>query len=90
MSIPWYMSDSRFKPGTVADVGYSLRLILSNPESNPNEWRLHMAIRTRKIDGVKDNLPRPVKVAVFKKCQSLKEAQYRAESWFSNWRTDLF
>ncbi|MBH0159098.1 hypothetical protein IHV10_22265 [Fictibacillus sp. 5RED26] len=90
MSIPWYMSDSRFEPGTVADVGYSIRLILSNPEPKPNEWRLHLAIRTRKTDGVKDYLIRPARVATFKKCQSLKEAQERAEQWFSNWRNDLF
>lgn len=90
MSIPWYMSDVRFEPGTVADVGHSLRLTLSKLKSNPNEWRLYMAIRTLEKDGITDRLTRSVKVAVFKQCLSLKDAQTRAESWFSNWRRDLY
>lgn len=90
MGIPWYMKDKRFAPGTVADVGNSLRLKLYNPESKPNEWRLYMAIRTQKDNGVEDNLLRGLKVAVFKKCQTLQEAQALADSWFSAWRSDLF
>lgn len=91
MGIPWYMKDTRFDPGTVADVGNSLRLKLSNPEFKPNEWRLYMAVRTWKDNGVnRDNLLRGLKVAVFKNCQTLQEAQTRAEIWFSSWRSDLF
>ncbi|GIO63555.1 hypothetical protein [Paenibacillus cineris] len=90
MGIPWYMTDKRFEPGTVADVGYSVRLKLFKPNSKPNEWRLYMAIRTREIYGVNDNLLRPLKVAVFKKCHSLEDAQARAEAWFTDWRRDLF
>lgn len=90
MSIPWYISDSRFDPGTVADVGYSLRLSLYKPECKTFEWRLYMAVRTQKCNGLEDKLLSPVKVAVFKKCHSLKEAQSRAEEWFLKWRMDLY
>lgn len=90
MNIPWYMNDPRFAPGTVADVGLSLRLSLSQPKSKDgSEWRLYMAIRTWKKDGVADTLKTKCLVAVFKKCQSLEEAQRRSEKWFSNWRRGL-
>jgi hypothetical protein len=91
MAIPWYMQDKRFDPGTVADVGHSLRLSLRKQKSRADEWRLYMAIRTSKDNGVsEDRLVRSVTVAVFKKCPSLKEAQSKAEIWFAAWRSDLF
>lgn len=90
MAIPWYMKDERFVPGTTADVGHSLRLSLRNPKSPKGEWRLYMAIRKREVDGCESGLGTSVKVAVFKKCPSLKEAQSKAEIWFASWRSDLF
>lgn len=91
MIIPWYVYDERFQPGTVADVGHSLRLRLLKPKTKSgNEWRLYMEIRTSAADGAGDRLTRGTKVAVFKKCKSLQEAQFRADDWFRNWRSDLW
>lgn len=90
MPIPWYKNDHRFEPGTVADVGYSLRLSLSKSKSKSNEWRLLMAIRTREKDGIANALRPSVRVALFKECKSLNEAQSRSEIWFDKWRQDLF
>lgn len=95
--IPWYMQDSRFKPGTVADIGDSIRLRLWQTEkrtpqgwTKSNEYRLYLEVRTHKEDGADDDLKRGVKVAVFKKCKSLQDAQDRAEIWFTGWRDGLF
>lgn len=96
--IPWYMEDKRFKPGTVADIGSSIRLVLNQTEKYQNgkgwtgidEYRLYLSLRTHKEDGAGDTLKRGVKVAVFKKCKSLKDAQDRANIWFSGWRGGLF
>ncbi|GGI43056.1 hypothetical protein GCM10008018_00140 [Paenibacillus marchantiophytorum] len=43
-----------------------------------------MAARTQ------DRFFRSVRVALFKNCKFLDEAQAYAETWFSNWRRDLF
>lgn len=96
--IPWYMEDTRFKPGTVADIGGSIRLVLNQAEKYQNgkgwvrinEYRLYLSVRTRKEDGAGDTLKRGVKVAVFKNCKSLQEAQDRANIWFTGWRGGLF
>lgn len=86
-SIPWYMTDPRFEPGTVADVGHSIRLRLSRHKVKSDDvWNLCMAIRTRAKDGVAETLKPKCRVATFKKCESLKGAQARAEVWFSEWR----
>lgn len=95
--IPWYTQDSRFEPGTVADIGDSIRLILRQIEKHTpqgwitsNEYRLYLSIRTHKEDGATDDLKRGVKVAVFKKCKSLQDAQDRADVWFAGWRGGLY
>lgn len=95
--IPWYMEDNRFKPGTVADIGYSIRLTLEQmskhtPEGRKpiSEFRLYLRVRTLKADGAKDGLRMEARVATFKKCQTLQDAQERAEIWFSRWRCGLF
>ena len=84
--IYWYLSDPRFEPGTVADQG-RIRIILSQGEGRDAKlgiWKLKVAIRTYKEDGFEDGLKRPVKVAEFKGCYSLKEAQHKAEEWLEN------
>lgn len=95
--INWYMEDKRFKPGTVADQG-DIRIILKQPMKYvqgqgdtivPDRWRLKISIRTYKENGVKDSLKRPVTVAEFKKCESLKEAQKRAEEWLRVFRGSM-
>ncbi|KZL88508.1 hypothetical protein [Clostridium magnum] len=87
--IYWYQKDERFEPGTVADQG-DIRLKLSQPERYVqgegrkvvcNTWKLYLSIRTYKENGVREDLKRAVVVAVFKECNSLEEAQNRAEKW---------
>ena len=84
LQIPWYYEDKRFKPGTVSDVGHSFRLELSQHDDG-KEYRLYLLIRTSKDDGVKDDLKRGVRVATFKNCITLNDAQDRANKWFNKW-----
>lgn len=96
--IQWYMEDKRFEPGTVADIGGSIRLEIMQTEkyqsgqgwAGTSEYRLYLSVRTHKEDGAGDTLKRGVKVAVFKKCKSLQDAQDRANIWFSRWRVGLY
>lgn len=95
--IPWYTQDRRFEPGTVADIGGSIRLTLRQVEKHTpqgwtasNEYRLYLSVRTHKEDGATDDLKFGVKVAVFKKCKSLQDAQDRADVWFVGWRGGLY
>lgn len=87
LNIPWLYKDERFTPGTVADVGHSFRLELSEI-SGKDEYRLYLFIRTLKCNGVKEELKRGVRVATFKKCSSLSDAQTRAERWITVWMED--
>lgn len=86
--IPWYTNDRRFKPGTVADVGYAIRLRL-NKVDGKDEYRLLLQIRTLKKYNNKDDLKREIRVATFKKCISLQEAQKRANEWLEEWIHDI-
>lgn len=86
--IPWYTNDGRFKPGTVADVGYAIRLRL-NKVDDKDEYRLLLQIRTLKKYNNKDDLKREIRVATFKKCISLQEAQKRANEWLEEWINDI-
>ena len=92
-NIPWYYNDSRFRPGTVADIGNSIRLTLrqkcvnggSGARIPSNEYRLYFQMRTHKSNGVRDDLKYENCVAVFKKCFSLEEAQELAQEWLTSW-----
>jgi len=89
--IYWLQNDKRFKPGTVSDLK-NIRLELKQIKRNGaeiNTWRLYLSIRTYKEDGIKNDLKRKVAVAEFKKCKSLKEAQYRAEKYYKNFINGL-
>jgi hypothetical protein len=83
LQINWYTKDPRFEDGTVADIGYSLRIVLDKIDS-PNEYRLYMLIRTSKEDGVKEDLKRGVLVAKLKKC-TLEEAQNKTREYMTRW-----
>lgn len=89
--IYWYMQDNRFSPGTVADHD-CIRLTLNQVKKDrevTNNWRLYLSIRTYKADGVKDDLKRAVKVAEFKKCSNLEDAQIQAEKWFNQFKIGI-
>lgn len=80
--IPWYMRDARFEPGTVADVG-DVRLTIGRTERKKNnKWRLYMGIRTRKKNGVDDDLKRDVCVAEFRGDLTLGEVQEKVSDYF--------
>lgn len=84
MKIYWYMSDHRFDPGTVADIGNIRLHIRATERKRDNRWKLYMSIRTRKRDGVKDDLKREVCVAEFERSLSLKEVQRKTEAYLQN------
>lgn len=82
MKIYWYMSDPRFEPGTVADIG-NIRLYLRvTDRAKNNKWRLYLSIRTRKKDGVCDDLKQNICVAQWDRSLSLREVQHKAEIYF--------
>lgn len=84
VSIPWYMTDARFKAGTVADIG-NIRLTLDKTDRmKNNKWRLYMEIRTRKEHGIKDALKRGVAVAEFDGKLTLNEAQKKATEYLTD------
>lgn len=100
--IRWYMEDTRFKPGTVADQG-DIRLTLRQPQKRVKDsgnykyvtitdvWRLYVAVRFYKENGAnKDGLGKDVKVAEFKNCSSLQDAQRKVEKWLLNFVGGLF
>ena len=82
------MNDNRFKPGTVADVGHAIRLSLKKVD-NKNEYRLLLQIRTLKKYNNEDGLKREIRVATFKKCTSLQEAQKKSNEWLEEWLDDI-
>ncbi len=84
MKIYWYMSDPRFDPGTVADIGNIRLYIRVTERKRDNKWKLYMSIRTRKNDGVKDDLKREVCIAEWERSLSLKEVQHKAEAYLQN------
>ena len=89
ITIPWYMQDKRFEPGTVADIG-GIRLILKRTQRKKNnKWTLFMCMRTFKTDGVTDDLTRELHVATFDGHMSLSEAQCKANEYFKNFITGL-
>ena len=71
MRINWYMTDPRFEPGTVADVGY-VRVYI---RKRGNKWRLYVAIRTKELYGVYSVLKREVCVGQWPSSFSLEEIQ---------------
>ena len=79
--IPWYMTDTRFKAGTVADVGDIRITIKKTDRKRNNKWRLYMGVRTRKINGVADDLKRDVCVAEFKGSLLLEQVQKCADNY---------
>lgn len=79
MKIYWYEKDARFEPGTISDIGNSIRLTLSM--HGPHTYYLYLQVRINKEDGFPDALRCAVKVARFKDCGGLKDAQERAEKW---------
>ncbi len=79
--IPWYTHDSRFTPGTVADIG-NIRIKLERTDrAKNNKYRLYMMIRTRKEDGIKDDLKRGVAVAQFSGKMTLQEVQEETKAY---------
>lgn len=89
MKIYWYMDDPRFEPGTVADVGNIRLHIRVTDRAKNNKWRLYLSIRTRKKDGVCDDLKQNICVAQWDRCLSLREVQHKVEIYFSGFITDL-
>lgn len=89
VKIYWYMEDPRFEPGTVADIGNIRLYIRVTERQKNNKWRLYMAIRTRKENGVKDNLKREVLVAEWDRSYSLREVQGKTERYLRKFITDL-
>ena len=84
VSIPWYMTDPRFKAGTVADIGL-IRLTLEKTDRmKNNKWRLYLGVRTRKEHGIKDDLKRDVAVAEFNGKLTLNEAQEKATEYLAD------
>lgn len=82
------MSDRRFEPGTVADIGYAIRLKLRKINKK-DEYSLLLQIRTLKKYNNEDTLKQENRVASFKKCMTLQEAQKRTEEWFNEWLNDI-
>ena len=87
--IYWYMEDPRFEPGTVADIGNIRLYIRVTDRAKNNKWKLYLSIRTRKKDGVRDNLKYAVCVAQWDRRLSLKEVQHRAEIYLHGFIEDL-
>ena len=82
--IPWYMTDTRFEAGTVADIG-NIRLRLEKTDRmKNNKWRLYMFVRIRKEHGIKDDLKRAVAVAEFSGKITLSEAQEKATEYLTD------
>lgn len=89
MKIYWYIDDPRFAPGTVADVGNIRLHIRATDRMKNNKWKLYMSIRTRRRDGVIDDLKREVCVAEWERRLSLKEVQFKAENYLRVFVEDL-
>lgn len=84
VKIPWYMTDPRFKPGTVADVG-NIRLTLDKTKrTKNNKWRLYVEVRILKKHGIKDDLKRGIAVAEFDGNITLSEAQEKATEYLTD------
>lgn len=84
VKIPWYVTDARFKPGTVADVG-DIRLELRKTDrAKNNKWRLYLYVRVNKEHGIKDDLKRGVAVAEFDGKLSLEQAQAKADEYMKD------
>ena len=87
--IPWYMRDSRFDPGTVADVG-DVRLTIGRTERKKNnKWRLYMEIRVHKKNGIADDLRRGVCVAEFQGDLTLGEVQEKVSDYFLDFASGI-
>lgn len=89
MTIHWYMDDERFEPGTVADVGNIRLCIRKTRRQQNNKWRLYVAVRTRKQDGVSEDLKREVCVAQWDGRLTQNEAKDRATRYFCKFILDL-
>lgn len=97
-TIKWNTENRLFKAGTVAQIGRSLRLQLHEVTKKKQdkrvatgEFRIYMYIRTWKSDGaIEDALRGAIRVATFKKCASLHEAQEKAEAWFRKWYEEMY
>lgn len=81
IKIFWYMHDPRFEAGTVADIGDIRITIKYTDRKRNNKWRLYMGVRTRKINGVADDLKRDVCVAEFSGSLSLEQVQKRTNDY---------
>jgi hypothetical protein len=89
MKIYWYMDDPRFEAGTVADIGNIRLYIQVTDRARNNKWKLYVSIRTRKKDGIRDDLKQKVCVAQWDRSLSLKEVQHKAESYLRGFIEDL-
>lgn len=82
--IPWYTKDTRFEPGTVADVGDLRVRIRKTERKSGNQWRIYTEWRTHEKDGVKEELKREICVAAYSGKLSLEEIQQKATEYVKN------